>query len=374
MSASPATASTARPGLAPVRKAAAVASLADRAGFGSARTRRSDLSQRHACIPPSRTPCGCSDGSSTGWKLPRAARSGEGVRRSRFSSHVPVLRRHALCHAASPCLAARAVRPRALCGRAIHPAVAGGIHLRRQAAAGRSLDRGRREPMPGAQRQVRALPRSACARPPRSIASPAPPSRIAPHALSSFPKPASGSPSPSPTKSRATNGANPYARAIRLLADSGFGGERSRGWGRAHNPEFRDGKLPQLIYKGTALGDKCHWLFRWSTPAESDQVDWDRGSYSTTVRGGRIESPAGSGSRQKAAYDDRGGFRAIRSHTRRQRSGRCAGWIRASRLSCGLGLLHPRAGRCAPPIGCSRSVIGRSPGCRRAPADPLRKT
>ncbi len=28
--------------------------------------------------------------------------------------------------------------------------------------------------------------------------------------------------------------------AIRLLADSGFGGERSRGWGRSQTPEFRD--------------------------------------------------------------------------------------------------------------------------------------
>ena len=35
--------------------------------------------------------------------------------------------------------------------------------------------------------------------------------------------------------------------AIRLLADSGFGGERSRGWGRAETPEFVEGRLPDMI-------------------------------------------------------------------------------------------------------------------------------
>jgi len=35
--------------------------------------------------------------------------------------------------------------------------------------------------------------------------------------------------------------------AFRLLADTGFGGERSRGWGRSDAPEFTDGMLPDLI-------------------------------------------------------------------------------------------------------------------------------
>jgi CRISPR/Cas system CSM-associated protein Csm4 (group 5 of RAMP superfamily) len=35
--------------------------------------------------------------------------------------------------------------------------------------------------------------------------------------------------------------------AFRLLADTGFGGERSRGWGRSEAPEFLDGVLPDLI-------------------------------------------------------------------------------------------------------------------------------
>lgn len=35
--------------------------------------------------------------------------------------------------------------------------------------------------------------------------------------------------------------------AFRLLADSGFGGERSRGWGRSEMPEFVEGLLPDMI-------------------------------------------------------------------------------------------------------------------------------
>jgi len=39
----------------------------------------------------------------------------------------------------------------------------------------------------------------------------------------------------------------PVKAAFRLLADTGFGGERSRGWGRAETPEFIDGSLPDMI-------------------------------------------------------------------------------------------------------------------------------
>src|SRR5262249_18045681 len=35
--------------------------------------------------------------------------------------------------------------------------------------------------------------------------------------------------------------------AFRLLADTGFGGERSRGWGRAESPEFIEGTLPEML-------------------------------------------------------------------------------------------------------------------------------
>jgi CRISPR type III-A-associated RAMP protein Csm4 len=39
----------------------------------------------------------------------------------------------------------------------------------------------------------------------------------------------------------------PVKAAFRWLADSGFGGERSRGWGRSESPEFVEGTLPEMI-------------------------------------------------------------------------------------------------------------------------------
>src|ERR1039457_3350326 len=45
-------------------------------------------------------------------------------------------------------------------------------------------------------------------------------------------------------------GSEPLRAALRLLADSGFGGERSRGWGRSAQPDFVEGMLPDLV-----LGD-----------------------------------------------------------------------------------------------------------------------
>jgi CRISPR type III-A-associated RAMP protein Csm4 len=40
----------------------------------------------------------------------------------------------------------------------------------------------------------------------------------------------------------------PIKAAFRLLADTGFGGERSRGWGRSEPPEFSEGTLPELVF------------------------------------------------------------------------------------------------------------------------------
>ena len=47
----------------------------------------------------------------------------------------------------------------------------------------------------------------------------------------------------------------PVKAAFRLLADTGFGGERSRGWGRSEPPEFVEGTLPEMILP--AIGEKA---------------------------------------------------------------------------------------------------------------------
>ncbi len=109
----------------------------------------------------------------------------------------------------------------------------------------------------------------------------------------------------------------PVRGAFRLLADSGFGGERSRGWGRSAQPEFVDGMLPDLVLppaapaaepvevtsEGEATppqpGTTAHWLLSLFTPAAEDAVDWKRGNYTVIARGGRIDSATGFGERKK---------------------------------------------------------------------------
>ncbi len=97
----------------------------------------------------------------------------------------------------------------------------------------------------------------------------------------------------------------PVQSALRLLADSGFGGERSRGWGRCQPPEFVEGPLPDLIFtktvvEGEASADsQSYWLLSLFVPGSGDAIDWDRGAYSLVGRGGRVESPARSGDAKK---------------------------------------------------------------------------
>lgn len=84
----------------------------------------------------------------------------------------------------------------------------------------------------------------------------------------------------------------PVTAAFRLLADSGFGGERSRGWGRSEAPEITSGELPGLLLRsaGAAAPGSAWWLLSLFHPAASDAVDWAQGNYALTTRGGRVES------------------------------------------------------------------------------------
>ena len=117
----------------------------------------------------------------------------------------------------------------------------------------------------------------------------------------------------------------PVKAAFRLLADSGFGGERSRGWGRSEMPEFTEGVLPEMIIGNVgqisglpregeaeraegapAPGPRplapAYWLLSLFTPSPADAVDWGRGNYTVLARGGRVESPAGSGELKKQLH------------------------------------------------------------------------
>jgi len=93
---------------------------------------------------------------------------------------------------------------------------------------------------------------------------------------------------------------SPIEAALRLLADSGFGGERSRGWGHAEMPEIVEGDLPGLLLKKNEdTSETAYWMLSLFHPAASDAVDWQRGNYVLTTRGGRVESQSGSGEPKK---------------------------------------------------------------------------
>ena len=96
--------------------------------------------------------------------------------------------------------------------------------------------------------------------------------------------------------------------AFRLLGDIGFGGSRSTGWGQAPSPECQLGDWPALLFPRLARGlrngasgglSPLHWLLSLYTPAADDSVNWAEGKYALTVRGGRVESPAGWGAEKK---------------------------------------------------------------------------
>jgi len=87
--------------------------------------------------------------------------------------------------------------------------------------------------------------------------------------------------------------------AFRLLADTGFGGRRTSGWGQSQAPEFRSGHWPGILLprlaralnqrNGNAEGNHAHsqfWLLSLYSPAETDQVDWTAGDYKLAVRAG----------------------------------------------------------------------------------------
>jgi CRISPR type III-A-associated RAMP protein Csm4 len=91
----------------------------------------------------------------------------------------------------------------------------------------------------------------------------------------------------------------PVRSALLLLADSGLGGERSRGWGRSEAPEWQPFAAPQAP-AAEQPSDRAQWLLSLYTPAESDVVDWKRGNYATVARRGRIESSARWGEAKQA--------------------------------------------------------------------------
>jgi CRISPR/Cas system CSM-associated protein Csm4 (group 5 of RAMP superfamily) len=88
--------------------------------------------------------------------------------------------------------------------------------------------------------------------------------------------------------------------AFRLLADSGLGGGRRQGWGRFTLERVDSGEFPELVWgrgrsaspsdePATPAEERGWWLLSLFSPAESDRIDWTRGSFGIVERGGRID-------------------------------------------------------------------------------------
>ena len=84
----------------------------------------------------------------------------------------------------------------------------------------------------------------------------------------------------------------PVRAAFRLLADTGLGGERSRGWGRSEVPEFCEGTLPGLVFSATGDAQEAQqfWMLSLYSPRADEPVDWKRGNYQVLPRSGRASS------------------------------------------------------------------------------------
>jgi CRISPR/Cas system CSM-associated protein Csm4 (group 5 of RAMP superfamily) len=91
--------------------------------------------------------------------------------------------------------------------------------------------------------------------------------------------------------------------AFRLLCDSGFGGERSRGWGRASEPEFADASS---LLPSKTNDESAWWLLSAFSPHASDAIDWSRGEYAAAQRGGWTDSPAGAAQKKQVRVIEEG--------------------------------------------------------------------
>lgn len=83
--------------------------------------------------------------------------------------------------------------------------------------------------------------------------------------------------------------------AFRLLADSGIGGLRSRGFGRSRMPDFQPGSLCEFLFGAEAAESAptgAWWLLSLFSPAEAERIDWTTGCYQLTHRSGRMDGGA----------------------------------------------------------------------------------
>lgn len=89
--------------------------------------------------------------------------------------------------------------------------------------------------------------------------------------------------------------------AFRWLADSGFGGLRSLGFGRSAEPEFQEASWPSLVLdRQESEATRGWWLLSLYVPGTNESIDWRAGSYGLLARSGRVESDSAHGLEKKS--------------------------------------------------------------------------
>jgi len=98
------------------------------------------------------------------------------------------------------------------------------------------------------------------------------------------------------------------ACAFRLLADSGLGGLRSRGFGRSRTPDVQPGTLRELLLpdfetrlSAAPAATRSWWLLSLFSPGAADKVAWGSGNYSLVERSGRVGSRTSAGLAKKSS-------------------------------------------------------------------------
>jgi len=97
------------------------------------------------------------------------------------------------------------------------------------------------------------------------------------------------------SEAAATEWRDKLEAAFRLLGDSGVGGERSRGWGRASEVRFQFDELASMLMpRAQALPTVARnwWLLSLYDAAAADAIDWTSGHYALETRSGRTATGA----------------------------------------------------------------------------------
>ena len=216
-----------------------------------------------------------------------------------FQLVFPVSGRHAVRGSSAQSVAAAAIGESAVEGRAIHAAEPASDACHEAHGAGRRLDRGWRKRMPDPDRLARTVPGFG--------------------AISAAAVDRGGEPASSRIRARASNSrpgaglwaiaafsddeareqwSDPFARRAAAAGRFADLAASAPAAGAARRPRL-SGDPKELAAPAESSGEPAWWMLSLFHPADHDAIDWQRGDYSLTTRGGRDRKPGGWGEAKK---------------------------------------------------------------------------